>query len=76
MKRKRHKPSPHKIGVLDRVKISCPNRIHCGYKVAHTTGHGIYFIAAALESHGFYSRISLGLLVLMIIGVLIKEPVD
>lgn len=56
-------------GIKTKVAAACPNKAHCAYKAVHDTGHGIYFVAAALEGHGLYSTISLVLLGVLIWGV-------
>lgn len=53
----------------------CPNKRHCAYKAVHDTGHGVYFLAAAMESHGFYAQISIILLGVLIWGILSQEEV-
>lgn len=70
----RHNKKHLSIGErLHKKLFPCAHKIHCAYKIVHTTGHGVYFAAAWWESTGVYAEISIALLGLMIFGLFIHE---
>jgi hypothetical protein len=56
-----------------RTMFPCETKVRCFYRIAHTTGHGTYFIAEWAEGHGVIAFMSLALLILMLSGMAIKE---